>query len=242
MEIKELFETKAFVKSGVTFQTPKQILEPFMDKMSKYTDKFIIKTSEKIVNANEDESINAAFGRVLIQTDFSGDDLDGMYKNVGVVYALDTLKPIVKTYTGTIVSACTNMCIFNADHIFSSNIMEGLGRPLEYITQYLGSMEQVMDNYRKIRLDLTNQIYTENEIQQKLGELLEYSIKNKYLGTTAVVNAAKNLYDNSSMYHIENKQTTAWNLYNSITQYLTDKSDIIDTASKTLLLSKFFIN
>ena len=239
MQVEDLLESKAYIKSGITFKTPKQLLEPFLDKISKYTDKFIIKTSGKVINANEDESINTAYGRVLLQTDFSADELDGMYKNVGVVYALDGMKPIIKTYTGTIVSACTNMTIFNAEHVFSDNLLSGSNRPLEYLQEYLTGMEKTLDNYRKIKQNLISQVYSKEDVQETLGALLEYSIKNKSLGTTAVVSGAKALYDNSSKYFFE-KETTAWNVYNSITQYITEKSDIIDTPSKTILLSKFF--
>jgi hypothetical protein len=201
MTVQELFDTKAYVKQGITYQTPKQLLDPFISKMSKYTDKFIVKTSEKVTNANEDESINEAFGRVLIQTDFSGNDMDGMYKNVGVVYSVDSLKPIIKVYTGTIVSACTNMTVFNADHVFSGDLGAGTGRPLDYLDEYLTGMEKTLDAYRATKAHLLGDIYSKERVHDFLGGLLEFSIKNKALGTTAVMSAAKSLYDNSSKYY-----------------------------------------
>jgi len=66
--------------------------------------------------------------------------------------------------------------------------------------------------------------------------------RNKQIGTSAILSAVKDLDDNKSRYAIRENKVSQWNVYSAVTQYITDKVDIVDKASKTVVVSNLFIN
>jgi hypothetical protein len=243
MNIEKILESKAYYKpgSGIEFKTPEVYLSKTLDKLSKYTDKFNVKVAGSVTNVNEDGSTNTAYGRVLIEPDFS--NTDKMYKTVGFLYALDIQRPVVKVYTGSIVTACTNLCIFNAEHLFEASIMDGgFDKSYDILDTYLENMGKTLGEYYAIKENLEAQLLPEKEINTYLGKLLEFGIKNSFIGTTPIVQAGKELYSADSKYYIgKDKITSKWNIYNAITDNL-KKADIKDAASKVLKISNFILN
>jgi hypothetical protein len=126
IELKELLESKAFVKegSGYDFKLPEQYVNEFLDIAGNYTDKFLVTVNSPTENKNEDESINKAFPRFLVEAKMPEKfDVEESTATIGFMMALDTQKPIAKLYTGKKVTACMNLTIFNADNVYSAELV-----------------------------------------------------------------------------------------------------------------------
>ncbi len=240
MELTELLQTKAFVKSGVAFNTPDRYISPFIDKVQSLNPSFEVKTSGVVENANEDESHNIAYSRALVTAKVG---IDSIFKfQAGIVYGLDVQKPVIKTFCGLEVSACTNLCIYKAQHVSQAFLTDDFARIYTELAENLRRYEDIAEEYRVISAGLKARVLDIPGIQLIMGRLLEHGIKDKALGTNVVLSAANAIYDAKSAYAIKEGQTTAWNLYNATTAYVTEKTDILDKTSKTLSLSKFFLS
>lgn len=240
MTLGKLLESKAFVKGAVTFDNPSKLLEKSLNIMSKVSDEFEVKVSNKVVNAEADKTLNEAYSRVLLQP-IIPTELEGMVPTIGLLYALDTQRPIIKTYTGTKVTACNNLCVFNADDIFSGDLSD-MSKVNKFLTNYVEQIEETLQRYIELKNSLEDKEYKGKDVDEAFGGLLRHSIANTALGTTSIVQAAKEVNNSSSVYYVDReKGTTAWNLYNSVTEFL-KKSDIKDQATKTLILSNYFLN
>lgn len=84
--------------------------------------------------------------------------------------------------------------------------------------------------------------YVGNDIDRVIGALLRKGIQQKTIGITHITAAAQSLYDKNSVYGIKNNETSQWNIYSALTQYITDKIDVVDKCSKTLACSSLFEN
>lgn len=240
MNITELLQTKAFVKSGVAFNTPDRYINPFIELLQPLSPTFEVKTSGVVENANEDETHNTAYSRALVTAKIG---LDNVFKfQAGIVYGLDVQKPIIKTFCGLEVSACTNLCIFNASHVSQAFLTDDFRKIYTELAQNIERYESIAEEYKGIAQGLKERILTIPQIQATMGRLLEHAVKDKFLGTSVVLSAANAIYDAKSAYAIKEGKTTAWNLYNATTAYVTEKTDILDKTGKTLSLSKFFLS
>ena len=234
MELKTILDSKRFIKSGVQFAPPAEYLNPFIDIAQAKFPEITIRTSGKVENAEDSGETNTAFSRVLLE--MKGLIIDGIQQTMGIMYALDVQKPIYKVYAGTEVSACTNLCVFRADELFSGFVLDGMEKGINFANILNQGYEKIFEEYMAIQAALKANIVKTDTV---LGRLLNYSIKNNYLGTTPIVYAAKELQDNSSQYYAKDGECSMWNMYNAVTHHLSSKADISDKASKTVLLSNF---
>lgn len=243
LTIDDVFNSKTYVKGERNYKTPREYLEPFIEKIQNIAPDIKVRTSGIVQNAEEDRTINTAYSRILIEASKERLQSEGLFPTFGIIIGLDIQKPVYKIYEGTTVSACTNLCVFNQNNMFTGSIFDGLSEGYDrlgtWVSNYENTFGQNLDIYKR----LESVQLGKDELKQRLGELLKFSIENSYLGTNPVVLAAKELFNPNSSYSIEKDgSSTDWNLYNAVTAYLSSKSDILDKASKTLLLSKFFIN
>ncbi len=243
LTVDDVFNSKTYVKGERNYKSPQEYLEKFIDTVSPIAPDIKVQVSGKIQNAELDNTINTAYARVLIEASNERLKSDGIFPTFGIVLGLDPQIPVYKLYEGTTVSACTNLCVFNANQLFADNVFNGLGEGYSRLETWVGEYERTFGENLDIFKRLEGAQLSKLELQQKLGKLLEYGIQERYLGTNPIVLAAKELFNPNSMYHVDDDEgTTEWNLYNAVTSYLSTKVDILDKASKTLLLSKFFVN
>jgi hypothetical protein len=234
MNIEELIQSKRFVKGGVQFGTPSEYINPFIDIAEAKFPDITVRTSGKVENAEDTGESNISYSRGLVE--MQGLEVNGIRQKFGFLYALDLQKPIYKIYAGTEVVACTNLCVFRADELFTGFILDGMSKGITFAKQIISNYERIFQEYMELQLSLEANIVKTKDV---LGPLLQYSIKNPYLGTTPIVYAAKELQDSSSRYFAKDGECSMWNVYNSVTQSISSKSDIADKASKTLILSQF---
>ncbi len=243
LTIEQIFSSKTFVKGNREYKTPKEYLEPFIEKISGIAPDISVKVSGMVQNAEIDKSVNTAYARVLIEaSNVKMKSELGVYPTYGIVVGLDPIVPIYKVYEGTTVSACTNLCVFNARSLFSGQIFDGMSQGYEIVDGWIKDWEKNYGEYLDIQQSMMKREVEAADVTHVLGKLLKYGVENKYFGTNPVIAATKELYNPSSVYYAGEEGTTAWNMYNAVTSHLSTKADIVDKASKTLLLSKFFIN
>lgn len=244
--LNELLESKTYIgeNSMINFGSPKSYVEPFLEKFGNIPGvTFDVNVSERIANKETDsEKVNEAFGRVAIvakmpeaYTAVSHDT------HIGMVYALDIAKPTIRVYSGQNAWACTNLAIFGAKFVHTVDLVQNgpsvYGKTLEYIN---GAAEQLA-KFQQIYERMNDKIYENEEINKIVGYLLRESNRDKGIGTTPVLSAVKDLDNPKSKYAIREGKTTQWNIYSSLTDYLTQKVDALERPMKTQLIGNLFV-
>ncbi|MFN9451143.1 MAG: hypothetical protein ACK58U_15985 [Rubrivivax sp.] len=242
--LEKVLSSKVYVqeKSQISFGSPKQYIEPFLEKLNNAGATFRVAVSERSANKEESGQTNEAFGRVLVEAklpqEYTAFEHDSV---IGLVYALDTQKPVIKVYSGQNAWACTNLAIFGASYLHEVQIMQGYSSVYEKALTYVEEVGEQLTKFKRNYETLNNRILRGNQIDEQIGYLLRESYRNKQIGTTPIISAVKDLEDPKTRYGIQNDETTQWNIYSAVTQYVTDKVDIAEKASKTVMISKLFL-
>lgn len=242
MEIQDLLESKCYVRNGVTFKGPDYYMGRFMEMLPAVAT-LHVETSGVSENAEKDsEEKNIAYGRALLKAKVLIDEEVSF--TCGLVYALDIQKPVIKSFVGMDVNACTNLCIFNAEHLVQCNIMDGIDAVYDRIQPFIEKHVEVGQQYMETMKQLKESIVTKDQVHKFMGRMLENSLKDKQIGTSSIISASNALFDGNSKYAISQQtgETTRWNVYQSFTAYISDKTDITEKANKTLNLAKYFLN
>lgn len=239
----ELLESKTFVKQGsiVELPSPSMVLTPFLNITENIVGgQYVVKTSNSVINKNDDESDNVAYGRFNLEYKLPAMfDTDNSFYTLGIVCGLDTQKPIVKVYGGHRVSACTNLTVFNAEQVFTQELTGNVNMCYEKITKYFQTIEEQNREYISTVRTLTQRVLDEQQIHERIGKLMEFGIRNPRLGTTVIIDGIKEMLNPKSVYAIKNGSTTDWNILNSVTEFVSSKADILDESTKALLIGEF---
>jgi len=248
IELKEVINSKVFVKenSAVGFLSPSDYLGDFIEATTKIRNEgstYRTQVARPVVNQETTGERNIAYPRVSVEVSL-GELIEGFDAVVGMIYALDLQKPIIKAYSGFNVTSCINLTIFNADNVFQQELLGDYKSVHSKAREYIAEKEQdVLDFKNRIAI-LKETNLNENQLNELLGKMLRESHKSR-LGTTPVLGAAKLLDNNSSTYYVrpDGKFTCSkFNVYNAVTQVISDSKDIVDKPNKTIELSKIMLN
>jgi len=243
VNLDEVLNSKVYVKenSQISFGSPRQYVEPFLEKLHNTGATFRVDVSDRVANREVTGETNEAYGRVLVEAKFPNEycayDHDSV---IGLVYSLDTQKPAIKIYSGENAWACTNLAIFGARYIHQVEILQGTSSVYEKALEYVEGLTEQLRRFKELYERMNEKVYRDEEINTVVGHLLREGLRNKQIGTTPILSAVKDLEEPKSKYAIRDNSTTQWNMYSAITQYITDKVDIADKASKTVMISKLF--
>lgn len=235
---------------GKEYLSTTAYISPFLEKMSKYTDKFIFNGIQPDqITLTKDENINLediTWNRMWIQAvmpDSAG--FDNHDRVVGMIYGLDVRKPIVKFYVGGLNRACCNLCIFSPSFLNVNELEPEKAidyRPIERLLTQTDNVKNILE-----RLSNTEVEYNETLINENLGDWVRKTLNSSFtanlskvkLATSSAIDAYKLLYEKEDSPYFVPKGTTTdmFNVYNAWTQVITDdKKDIINKAEKTLLV------
>lgn len=244
--INDLMEGKSTLIKNKEYFPTKTYVEPFLERMSKYTDNFIVQAITPDQMSLTKDSTDIMYNRVWIQAvlpeKYRIDNHDEVY---GLVYGLNVKKPIAKLYRGGLNMACTNLCIFNPGWL---NIQEiEPGEPINY-DPLKNLIEK--ENDLKVTLDkMKNEYLIREDKKDYLGEWVHY-VMTKYddkgygkvqIAESTPTKAYKSLFlDTESKYYIpEGVNPRIYDVYEAFTDLIShDKRDIINTAEKTLMLAE----
>lgn len=227
-----ILNSKQYVKNGIYFPSPSEILQPVFDTLGTGIE---LQGSHEIT-IGEDEKELTAYGRVAAIKRFDIDE-ETQY-SIGFIYSLDNGKPFIKVFSGVNVRACTNLCIFNASHIAKFDILTNKYGSYEALREYMQQQTKNCEDAKKIIADMKSFSMTLDEAKNALGNLLHgFSATKNIAGTNCLLSAAKLMTDKDSSYFwngIENRN--AWDFYNALTDGYRDKIHILDQPEKVLSL------
>ena len=251
LELSELLKGKATkIKDKEYFQTEAYVT-PFLERMQKITNDFRVevKLPDQItVTKKEDLDFDdVTYNRVWIQAvlpeSYTVENHDEV---IGMVYGIDTRKPVAKFYRGGLNRACTNLCVFSPSYLAVQEM-----KSAEAIS--FKSLDNIMDkaNEIKVWLDKLHSISFSRDyvnINESLGRWVRNALHVKYengfspvkLGVPNVVDAYKLLFEDAkSPYYVSaDRDTDMFNVYNAFTEIISnkDQKDIINKCEKVLLL------
>lgn len=252
LTIDELLKGKATIIKGKEYFNTEAYVIPFLERLSKFTNDFRIqaKLPDQIsITKKEDLNLeDTVFNRVWVQAVLPEEySFDNHQEVIGLVYGLDTRKPVAKVYRGALNMACLNLCVFNPMFL---NVQElEPGKPINFKC-IKPLMEMTSDIKVKLdKLSDTEVPYDERLINENLGSWVRNTLNASYdngygkvkLASTIAVDAYKLLYEKEdSPYYVKpGETTTMFNVYNAFTELISnvDTKDIINKAEKTLLLN-----
>lgn len=244
--IKELLDGFPCLIKNKEFFSPKIYVEPFLERMSQFTNDFRVQVKLADTLSTKEQNLNNVYTRVLIESvlpeKYSIDKHDEV---IGLVYGIDVRKPVVSFYKGYLNSACLNLTIFNPSWVSHQELIPS--EPINY-----SPLKQIVEstNDFSIKLKKLKNTFIDREDRQlELGKWVDNSIKSFLdlgfgkikLSTATSIEAYTNLFvDKDSPYFIpESQDPSLFDIYNSFTQVIThDKKDIIQKANKVLLLNQ----
>lgn len=238
---KEYFSTEAYVA-------------PFIEKVSKLTDNFIIqaKPADQI-SLTKEGGINfddVIYNRVNIEAVLPEEyAFEGHKQVIGFVYALDTRKPVVKLYTGAIRSACLNLAVFNPSALSVQGLEPETAINYSFLKQCITMTEDIGVHLRK----LSDMEFTRDECFTQLGRWIDECINKKFttdfgtvkLSESLPIDAYKNLfYNEKSDYYTTNDIVTGFDIYQSFTDLISNgkgsgnNKELVNRFEKTALVGK----
>ena len=249
LTVEQLLQGKATKIKEKEFFTTKAYVEPFFDRMSKYTEEFIInvKPADQIslTPSGEVNFDDIVYNRVWVQAVLPDEYAYENHKRVmSMLYALDTRKPVVKMYTGALNMACLNLCVFNPDALNVAELEPTTAINYSPINLLMGMNDTIKSTLEK----LDKMTFNRNEIYEDLGLWIDRCITSKFnsgFGTvkiteSAPINVYKDLfYNEDSNYYTKGEEVDGFTVYNAFTDLITqDKKDLVNKFEKTLLIKE----
>ena len=249
LTIEQLLQGKATKIKEKQFFTTKAYVEPFFERMSKYTEEFIINVKPadqiSVTSSGEVNFDDIVYNRVWIQAVLPDEYAYENHKRVmSMLYALDTRKPVVKIYTGALNMACLNLCVFNPDALNVAELEPITAINYSPINLLMGMNDTIKSTLEK----LDKMIFNRNEIYEDLGLWIDRCITSKFnsgFGTvkiteSAPINVYKDLfYNEDSNYYTKGEEVDGFTVYNAFTDLITqDKKDLVNKFEKTILIKE----
>lgn len=238
------------IKNANYLSTP-QYVEPFLNKMQKFTNDFRVqvKLPDQITTNKEGDLItdDITYNRVYIQAVLPEQyRVDNHDEVVGMVYGLDVRKPVVKLFKGALNCACTNLCVFNPGALDVQELQPNAVINYAPLSRIIEMTNDAMEYVQ--RLKNTEFVCTERNINETLGKWVRHLLTYNYdsgfgkvkLATSTAIDAYKLLFEKGDSPYIipAGENSTMFNVYNAFTQIITDnrEKEIVNECEKTLLL------
>lgn len=232
---KEYFSTEAYIT-------------PFMERMSKYTDEFIIQAKPadqiSLTSTGEINMDDVIYNRVWVQAVLPEEYCFFNHKqSVSLLYALDTRKPVVKIFSNAVNQACLNMCVFQPDSLSVSEL-----QPEEAINYSpINKVMEASTNIKSMLNMLSNMEFKRDSMFKNLGKWVDNCINYKFnngfgtvkLAESLPINAYKDLfYNRDSGYYTEDDQVSGFTVYNAFTDLISNDGgkDMVNKFEKILLV------
>ena len=233
--LSRLLEGKPTIIKGKEFSETKVYVKPFIDEMSKFTDKFIvnvIEPSQTIISDNADFTFN----KVWIQAVMPNSD-----ETYHFVYALDTRVPVFKVFRSH------GSRIFNSEWLTVDKLEEDVvpNYSIENLMSYTSNVDSETNKMMNTFLD-------SNERHKVLGQLIERAMLYNFqhvggkvkLSPGMIIKAYENVYMNSDseFFVKETEECSVWNYFNALADLIKDdsKKDICNYAEKCNLCYNLF--
>ena len=242
--LEELLRGKETIIKNKQYGSTASYVEPFLEKMSEYTDDFLIEVKLPNQMTVEKNINDITYNRVLIQAvlpeEYTIDNHDEVY---GLVYGLDVAKPIFKFYRGHLNRACTNLTVFNPAWLDVQEI--NTESEIDY-SRIDTLIKRDFDFKTKLE-NLKNTFHSQESIYELFGHILDKSLRMNYsngitntkIPETMLPKVYKLLFiKEDSPYYIGGGKLDSYSIVNAFTQCITDgKADVMNRTEKTLLVN-----
>lgn len=237
---------------GKEYRSTEAYIEPFLEKMSKYTQDFRIQgIMAPQISLTEEGDINledCVYNRIWVQAVMPSDlCFHNHEETIGMIYALDTRKPLVKIYRGSLDKACLNTCIFNPSFLNVQELEPESAinyKPIDTIMAQTNDIKKTLEKLESIEVPFKPEIVNENLgkwVRNCLNMYKSDKVSGKVkVATSTAIDAYKLLYEKEdSRYYTNNDTTDLLNCYGAFTQILTDASskEFVSLPEKTMLIS-----
>ena len=249
LTIDQLLQGKATRIKDREYFTTEQYVTPFLERMSKFTNEFIIqaKPADQIsLTPNGDVNFeDIIYNRVNIEAVLPNEYCyEGHKQVVGFVYALDTRKPVVKEYMGGLRTACLNLCTFNPAALSVQELQPE--HAIDY--NFLNYCMELVDNMGVKLRQLADMEFTHENMYEELGIQIDRCINFKFhndFGTVKLpeslpIEVYKNLfYNEKSPYFSKEGIVSGFDVYQAYTDIICNgkSKDLVNRFEKTLLVS-----
>jgi hypothetical protein len=249
LTIDQLLQGKATRIKDREYFTTEQYVTPFLERMSKFTNEFIIqaKPADQIsLTPNGDVNFeDIIYNRVNIEAVLPNEYCyEGHKQVVGFVYALDTRKPVVKEYMGGLRTACLNLCTFNPAALSVQELQPE--HAIDY--NFLNYCMELVDNMGVKLRQLADMEFTHENMYEELGMQIDRCINFKFhndFGTVKLpeslpIEVYKNLfYNEKSPYFSKEGIVSGFDVYQAYTDIICNgkSKDLVNRFEKTLLVS-----
>lgn len=230
----------------LTLPSPAQVLEPVFKELDSIVTGYNCYVQEPSRQAVEDEGgIEYKIAdRVLIEAVLEPTILsvnnDSYNSVIGILYAHDVQKPIIKTYLGFENQACLNLSVFNPIDIVQKDFAS-----TDFNTIY-ESIPMFLDRYNKRKEELAE------AVDFLMGETLYGDDLHKVLGEVAIKSyktiamkshysqMVDNIVNNKSRYFKQDGSYTRYDLYQAMTDSIDKRTIVANRPDKVLSAYNFF--
>lgn len=252
--LNECLAGKATRIKGNEFLPTAAYVEPFVERMSQFTDNFRINVKlPDQVTLTKNGEINMddiTYNRVTVEAllpeslNINGDEHQHV---IGMVYGLDVRKPIAKIYKGLDRCVCTNLCVFNPELMEVQELAPE--SPINF--SFVNKVMDVVDTTAKRLQELASTEFNTGyqNVNEQLGKWIRNTMHCSYdngyqqrvkLAASVPIDAYKLLFEiEESGYFIGfGKHASYYDIYNAFTQINTDnrKKDAFNNFEKAKLV------
>lgn len=246
INLSELYKGKSTVIKTKEFFPTKTYVEPFIERMSKFTSDFRITVKLPDQMTTTRDVADMTFNRVLIQSVLPEKfRIDGHDEVIGFLYGIDVKKPIVKIYRGYLNSACTNLAVFNPQWLNVQELLPGEPinfNPIKSLMESVNDFPLKLDNMKSTFLDREERTnYLGEWVDYALRESEDYGFGKVKIAVSTPIDAYKSLFiDSDSDYFIpQGIEPSLFDIYNAFTQVITDDTkDILNKLEKTFIINR----
>ena len=243
--LSNIYKGHATTIKNKTYFTTKQYVEPFVNALKSYTDKFICEV--KVADQLDGNGNDLIYNKVLVTGIFPSDydftiDKTVYHRVVCMTYSLDTRKPMCKFYTG-VVDPDLNFYGFG-DNCMSIQDIED-NSALDYSSVQTVINNGLKDNCKAMLSQLINlQLDNKPDI---LGHWVDFAIKKEFINDAGKVKLSNTLpievykdmtMDKDSDFYTEGKLSVAKVLQAFSARVNEDQKDLNNRYEKIQLVNK----
>lgn len=240
----ELLKGKStLIKSRNYFSTEKYV-SPFIEKMSLFTEEFVVNAIQPSQLTLDQTTKDITYNRVWVQAVLPEEhDIEDHKEVIGLIYALDTKKPLYKIYRGYLNRACLNLSVFEPKWIETKELVPetALSYDIPKLLELENTFEGVIKELKSTFIERTNVLnYLGKWVDNCLQKEYSNNIHTVKLSPEVAIAAYKSVFlDEESKYFVpKTQECSMFNMYNAFTQIITDdKKEIINPVEKTLLIN-----
>jgi len=244
----ELLLGKATVIKDNEYYPTAAYVEPFLERMQKYTTDFRVQVKLPTqLTKDQDDTMNV-YNRVVVQAVLPEElTISNHSQVVGMVYGIDVKKPVVKFYSGALDNVCTNLCVFSPDQLSCSPLEPSTAVNYSPVLKIMDSIEDTVKFITKLKntpFDCSYRNTSEqlgNWTKNAISANLDTGFGKVKISKTTPTDAYEMLFaDKKSRYYVTEPSTDMYNVYSAFTQILTDsmKRDLLNVCEKTLLVKQ----